>query len=655
MSFRLRFAACASLLLVACATDESNEATSSVEQARVVIDDSGGGGGGGGCPVSYPPATLEATTPDCGQVRLQWTAPPSTYCGIVGYKVHRCTTSACTTRTPIGGTHTGLTATDAGPLAQNTLQHYSVNTIDQWGRESTRRIVSVTTPACTGSGGSYGGGLGNPSVTTMEDIVTVGTETYVVSNIKSGSSDHSYTLTKLDANNQTMWQRSFQGSTTSSVAAAAVAANGSMVMVVGRFTGTVTLGSGSPAVSTGGKDIFLQKFDTNGNVQLWRTWGSSNVAPQTREDEGTGVALAGTHVLITAQAGCTIDFGATNNLVQEQQVVQDQALQEPILVVDPQPVDGEVIDSPQAVVTPHQVGYVVKLGLNDMSPNCAGCWGGALQVGDPWVGTTQVVIRDVDYDAATNKIAIAGSFKGEINMANEPRLTTGGEKSEIFAMVFSAGGWPNYSRWISQFGDLAKDEKVEAIAFGDNGASVFLTGDIKGNCNGAICQAFAFRPCKGVTCRGTGTILNSNPAKTIFLAKLSAAPISTTDRVPTLGWAASYPNLANPGTTDDSTAYGVVTGSGWVAIAGEVGGAGITFASVEALSPTGRTAFIAGFNSTSGSGRWSRGAAGSGKTNRLGLDNGKPRLAGGYGAPFHWDNRGYPAPGGGFTATFVNP
>ena len=107
------------------------------------------------------------------------------------------------------------------------------------------------------------------------------------------------------------WARTWGGGGGNSVA---VNSSGS-VFATGLFSGTLDFDPGSgidSRTSNGGTDIFLSKFDSEGNFIWARTWGGSD------GDSGYGVAVDGSgNVYMTGRFRGTVDFdpgnGADNN------------------------------------------------------------------------------------------------------------------------------------------------------------------------------------------------------------------------------------------------------------------------------------------------------------------------------------------------------
>ncbi len=121
----------------------------------------------------------------------------------------------------------------------------------------------------------------------------------------ASSSNADIFLSKFDSNGDFQWGRTWGGSYIETSDGTAIDGNG-YVYVTGVFYGTVNFDPG-PGVdehtSNGGKDIFLTKFDSNGEFQWVRTWGGNDF------DVGEDVAVDGSgNTYVTGHFTETVDF-----------------------------------------------------------------------------------------------------------------------------------------------------------------------------------------------------------------------------------------------------------------------------------------------------------------------------------------------------------
>lgn len=111
-------------------------------------------------------------------------------------------------------------------------------------------------------------------------------------------------LAKFDPHGNHIWSSRF-GDIDQQQATTATVDQVGNVLVTGYFQGTVDFGAG-PLISAGGFDIFLAKFDPNGN-HLWsKRFGDSS----TQKAFGGATDPSG-NVLITGYFRDTVDFGGS--------------------------------------------------------------------------------------------------------------------------------------------------------------------------------------------------------------------------------------------------------------------------------------------------------------------------------------------------------
>jgi uncharacterized protein (AIM24 family) len=110
-------------------------------------------------------------------------------------------------------------------------------------------------------------------------------------------------LTKYDTNGNHLWSQSFGDTSTQIGSSVAFDPSGNVVMT-GSFVGTVDFGGGS-LTSAGGYDIFLAKFDSAGNHIWSQGFGDASI-----EQYSTSVAFdPSENVILTGFFEGTVDFG----------------------------------------------------------------------------------------------------------------------------------------------------------------------------------------------------------------------------------------------------------------------------------------------------------------------------------------------------------
>jgi hypothetical protein len=109
-------------------------------------------------------------------------------------------------------------------------------------------------------------------------------------------------LVKYDSEGNHLWSQRFGGTSADRGRAVAVDSSGS-VIVSGRFIGTVDFGGGN-LTSAGGQDVFLAKYDENGVHQWSRRFGAGGT------DVGIAVDVdAAGNIYLTGSFNGTVDFG----------------------------------------------------------------------------------------------------------------------------------------------------------------------------------------------------------------------------------------------------------------------------------------------------------------------------------------------------------
>jgi hypothetical protein len=213
------------------------------------------------------------------------------------------------------------------------------------------------------------------------------------------------------------------GSTTSDAALGiAVDPNGN-VYVCGEFRGTVNFGGVADLVSNGVDDIFLVKFNTNGNWLWQRSAGGANA------DAAYSVAASSSAVVITGYFTGTINFGGTDLISAGSQDCF--------------------------------VARYTNLGTHVFSKGFG--------------GTSSDQAHAVVLDSGGNAI-ITGYFANTINFGGSNLVSAGGV--DIFLAKFNSTGT---HVWSSRFGSTST-EQGEGLAV-DASNNVILTGLFSGTIN----------------------------------------------------------------------------------------------------------------------------------------------------------------------------
>lgn len=211
-----------------------------------------------------------------------------------------------------------------------------------------------------------------------------------------------------------LWSERFGDLNLQRVQAVAVDASGN-IFITGHFNGPISLGGGT-LFGNGGYDIFLAKYNSDGN-HLWsQSFGGAGI------DEGLGLAVdSGGNVIMTGHIFNTVDLGGGNLAAQ-----------------------GDDI-------------FLAKYSANGS------------HVWSQFFGDTQT---DYGYSVAvddSDNIFLTGRFNGTVNFGGGD--LTGPANDDIFLAKFNANG---VHQWSQQFGYLSNDRGYGVAA--DASGNVFLAG-----------------------------------------------------------------------------------------------------------------------------------------------------------------------------------
>ncbi len=227
-------------------------------------------------------------------------------------------------------------------------------------------------------------------------------------------------LVKFSSGGTHLWSKSFGDSSTDEAYALATDADGNIFML-GKFYGSIDFGGG-PLTSSGYSDIFLAKFDPDGNHDWSDHYGDGD------SDYASDVAIDGSgNVIIVGEFYSSVDFG------------------------------GGTLSSAGGPDI-----YVAKFGSD-----------GSYSWSDSYGDSEDQTISSVAVDASGDVI-IAGYFEGTVDFGGDALTSTG--QSDILIAKFSSGGT---HIWSKRFGDSSRQ-----LAYGlatDPSGNIFMSGFFQGN------------------------------------------------------------------------------------------------------------------------------------------------------------------------------
>lgn len=249
---------------------------------------------------------------------------------------------------------------------------------------------------------------------------------------------------------QVVWAQKAGGSGDDRATALAVSATGD-VYVTGWFTGTATFGL-QQLVSTGGRDIFIAKYNSDGVLQWVRRAGSA------QDDSAEGIALAGNTLYISGSfkdstkfgnlammraVGKTDFFVAAYNLNGTEQWSKQGGTTGMASALDIVATSSAVYVGGSFTDSLKQVGVVVSAGGHDafVAKYTAT---GTFQWIRRWGRTQDDMINDMVL-TPNQRIVLGGSFKSDtINFA-ATALARPGVSGGFMARIDTVGGVPDWA------------------------------------------------------------------------------------------------------------------------------------------------------------------------------------------------------------------
>lgn len=283
-------------------------------------------------------------------------------------------------------------------------------------------------------------------------------------------------VAKFDSAGNYLWAKSF-GDVGSQRGNGIAVDNAGNIVVTGAFSGSVDFGGG-PLTSAGDSDVFIVKFDTDGEWVWNRRFGDTN------SQEGENVAMDQTgNVLVAGSFAGTVDFGGgplTAPLVDVFTIKLD-AFGDHIW--------SRRVGASYIAVSVDKVGDALFTGyfsgtLDFGGESLVSAGGGDLFVGKMDSSQNPVFSRSFGDDSdqvglsiaadTSGNLLLTGFFRGAINFGDGPIASAGA--LDILLAKLDASGNP---LWSKRFGDAATDQAGMSVAF-DKFGNALLAGTFYG-------------------------------------------------------------------------------------------------------------------------------------------------------------------------------
>lgn len=235
--------------------------------------------------------------------------------------------------------------------------------------------------------------------------------------------DNDLFLAKYDLNGNLLWAKSEGGSMSDKALAITADASGN-VYIAGYFKDAINFGGVAPLTGAGDRDIYLAKYDSNGNFLWVRTAGSSG-----RDEAKSVMCDPAGNIYITGMHNGSVTFGSTT------------------------------LTAPNGYVNMFLVKY---------APDGTVIW--AETAG----GNYDDVGWSLTIDAA-GKIFVTGEYNAYATFDGLPPLTTSGE-AEVFVVCYNDAG---VAQWVRSAGGPIIDR---ARGIGTDGSNIYITGQFAMSC-----------------------------------------------------------------------------------------------------------------------------------------------------------------------------
>jgi hypothetical protein len=290
-------------------------------------------------------------------------------------------------------------------------------------------------------------------------------------------------VAKYDHNGNHVWSQSF-GDTLEDQGFSVVADGLDNVIVTGFFKGTVDFGGGPlTEVGTGTfvRDIFVVKFDSNGNHVWSKRFGASS------GDEGQSIAVDGSdNVIVTGFFHNTVDFGggpltsagSQDIFVAKYDPDGNHLWSKRFGQIDIDPGYGVAVDGSNNVIVTGYIRNTVDFGGGPLtSAGCSDIFVAKFDTDGNHVWSQRFgddSCEDEGFSVAVDgsgNVVVTGKFRGTVDFGGGPMTSAGFGSLDIFVARFDPNG--NHL-WSKSFGSASSDFGNHVAADGlDN---VIITG-----------------------------------------------------------------------------------------------------------------------------------------------------------------------------------
>lgn len=236
-------------------------------------------------------------------------------------------------------------------------------------------------------------------------------------------------------------------------------------IVVGNFTGSITFG-GTTLTSAGGQDVFMVKYDVNGNLQWAKRFGGASGGGLSGDEAITDIVVDPFGIIyITGRLGSSVMTGAITTPATsgtEGFVAKFDATGTILAISLINGSGSNSFDSLERLsvvgnsvyVSGYQSGGVTIGTTNVTTPRFIAKYNNSLVA--QWAYETTATINDIA--CSSNKVVATGIFSGTINFGNTSYTASG--TSDCFVLCLDDIG---VVQWSDAFGSNGTDRTIKIL------------------------------------------------------------------------------------------------------------------------------------------------------------------------------------------------